>query len=258
MGKSPLNFTVLYEPYFRSEIKASILKDLISSKSSLCFIQICPIYLINVLISYQQDNVWHRLGILQVLIWSVYLWLKHTQCRMSLGLLTWTGLGAIVQSFWHKSDGVLHHSFSPAQESPSKAGESLHKNCWQEMAAVIHLPNSVLWGCATHGPAALQPVQRFWNVYKSFFGGCSLCFVFFCFVLVVFVWVFVCLFFNYCIAHIFLLSLCSYSPGTVCSVAIRSPKVNKMPTGHNFMQKQSHQLWCENLYRIGLIGHHLL
>lgn len=39
------NFTVLYEPLFRSEIKAVILKDLLTSiNSSLCFIQICPIY----------------------------------------------------------------------------------------------------------------------------------------------------------------------------------------------------------------------
>lgn len=56
-GKNPPNFTVLYAPYFRFEIKAAILKDLTSSKSSLCFIQICPIYLITVLIRCQQDYV---------------------------------------------------------------------------------------------------------------------------------------------------------------------------------------------------------
>lgn len=164
LEKKTPNFTVLYEPYFQFEIKAAILKDLNSSKSSLCFIQICPIYLINVLIRCQQDNVWHKLGILQVLIRSVYLWLKHTPCRMSLGLLTWAGSDAIACSFWHRSDGVLYHAFSPAQVSPSKTGESLHKNHWQEMATVIHLPNGVLWGCAIHGPAGLCPVQRFWNV----------------------------------------------------------------------------------------------
>lgn len=72
---------------------------------------------------------------------------------------------------------MLYHAFSPAQESPSKIGESLHENYRQEMATVIHLPNSVLRGCATHGPAVLCTIQRFWNVYKSF-GGSGLVLVF--------------------------------------------------------------------------------